>query len=44
MSAALVGFKPFKIFNIISGDISENSKFKSLKLNVSIVGCDFRFS
>ena len=27
MPAALDGFKPFKILNIISGDVSENSKF-----------------
>ena len=26
--AALDGFKPFKIFNIASGDVSENSKFE----------------
>ena len=32
MPAALDGFKPFKIFNIFSGDVSENSKFKSLNL------------
>ena len=28
--AALDGFKPFKIFNIASGDVSENSKFEYL--------------
>ena len=33
--AALNGFKPFKILNIISGDISENSKFKFLNLILS---------
>ena len=32
MPAALDGFKHFKIFNIFSGDVSENSKFKSLNL------------
>ena len=30
MPAALNGFKPFNIFNIFSGDVSEHSKFKSL--------------
>ena len=35
ISAALHEFKPFKIFNIFSGDISENSKFKSLNLILS---------
>ena len=35
MPAALDGFKPFKIFNISSGDVSENWKFKSLKLILS---------
>ena len=30
MPSALDEFKPFKIFNIFSGDVSENSKFKSL--------------
>ena len=32
MPAALDGFKPFKIFNIFSGDVSENSKFRFLNL------------
>ena len=32
MPAALDGFKPFKIFNNFSGDVSENSKFMSLHL------------
>ena len=27
--AALDGFKPFNVFNIFSGDVSEDSKFKS---------------
>ena len=30
MPAALDGLKPFNIFNIFSGDVSEDSKFKSL--------------
>ena len=30
MPAALDGFKPFNIFNIFLGDVSENSKFTSL--------------
>ena len=30
MPAALDGLKPFNIFNIFSGDVSEHSKFKSL--------------
>ena len=34
MSAALDQFKLFKIFNIFSGDVSANSKFKSLNLSV----------
>ena len=32
MLAALDGFKPFKIFNIFSGNGSENPKLKSLNL------------
>ena len=32
MSAALDGFKPFKIFDFFSEDVSENSKCKSLNL------------
>ena len=28
--AAIDGFKPFNIFNIFSGDVSENSNFKPL--------------
>ena len=35
MPAALDGFKAFKIFNIFSGDILENSKFESLNLLLS---------
>ena len=35
MPAALDGFKLSKIFNIISGDISEKLKFKSLNLILS---------
>ena len=35
MPAALDGFKTFKIFNIFSGDILENSKFESLNLLLS---------
>ena len=29
MPAAIDGFKPFKILNIFSGDVSESWKFKS---------------
>ena len=32
MPAALAGLKPFNIFNIFLGDVSENSKFTSLCL------------
>ena len=32
MPAALDGFKPFNIFNIFLGDVSENSEFTSLCL------------
>ena len=32
MPAALAGCRPFKICNIFSRDVSENSKFKSLNL------------
>ena len=35
MPAALDGFKPFKIFNIFSGDVQENSELKSLDLILS---------
>ena len=34
MPAALDGFKPFKIFNIFSGNVSENPKLKSLNLTL----------
>ena len=35
MPTALDGFKAFKIFSIFSGDIPENSIFKSLNLILS---------
>ena len=35
MRAVLDGFKPFKIFYIFSGNISENTKFKYLNLKWS---------
>ena len=46
MPAALDAFKPYKIFNISLEDVSENSEKvrKVLKLNIIIVGCNFRLS
>ena len=35
VSASLEGFKTFKLFAILSGDFSKNSKFKSLNVILS---------
>ena len=35
MPAALDGFKPLKVFNILSEDVSENSKFNFLNVILS---------